>query len=68
MVYRNDKIIELSKRHYENEINSLSEYIMNPLYEKKIKSLVIKEARMRMSMEKEKITLSRFNEFKENYS
>lgn len=68
MVYRNDEIIELSKRHYENEINSLSEYIMNPLYEKKIKSLVIKEARMRMSMEKEKITLSRFNEFKENYS
>jgi len=68
MVYRKDKIIELSERHYRNEINSLCEYIINPLHEKNIQILETKEARMRMSLEKEKITLNRFNEFKENYA
>ena len=64
-VYRNDDIMELAKRHYTNEIDILCEYILDTLHTKKIKSLVQKEARMRMSLEKEKITLSRFNVFKE---
>ena len=63
-IYNDDDIYTLANRHYENEIESLSSYILGSLRYKEIKNLNRKDSRMRMSIEFENQLIAKFNDYK----
>jgi phosphoribosylglycinamide formyltransferase-1 len=67
-VYRTDSIMTLARRHYENEIHCMvnfMEYIKNPQNE--YKETEVGEAKIRMPIEKEKEMLMMFEGYTEKY-
>ena len=63
-VYRTDSFIALARRHYENEIDCLSnfdEYLLNPI--NSFVGIEASENKMRMPLEKEKELAKRFSEY-----
>jgi len=64
-VNKDDSIETLALRHYQNEINSLCSYINSSLEFKKIDNLPLKDARKRMSFEKEHELVKGFKAYTE---
>ena len=67
-VYKTDSIMTLARRHYENEINCMvnfMEYIRNP--QNKYKGIETGEAKRRMGIEKERELLMGFEKYTEKY-
>lgn len=61
--FEGDTLLELSNRHYRNEVDCLCEYIKGSLEMNIISNLKCKDSRMRMSYEKERIVVSKFEEY-----
>lgn len=67
-VYITDTLSTLARRHYENEINCLSNFkyhLENP--KNPYADIAVSESRMRMPFEKEKELIERFKEYTEIY-
>jgi phosphoribosylglycinamide formyltransferase-1 len=67
-IYKTDSLATLSRRHYENEIDFLSnfsEYLEHP--KNPFSGIAVAESRMRMSLEKERELVRRFSEYTEKY-
>ena len=63
-IYESDDLKSLANRHYRNEINTLANYINGAINKKVYRDIPVNESRMRMTMEKEKAMMRRFDEFK----
>jgi phosphoribosylglycinamide formyltransferase-1 len=67
-IYKTDSFATLARRHYENEINCISNFIYhlenprNPFSE-----IELSESRMRMPIEKERELVRRFSDYVEKF-
>jgi len=64
IIYEQDNIMDLAKRHYLNEIDCLSQYINSSLKRKILPNLKLKESRRRMSSETEDLIIDKFDTYK----
>jgi phosphoribosylglycinamide formyltransferase-1 len=67
-IYKTDSLTTLARRHYENEIDCLSnfsEYLEHP--QNPFSEIAVAESRMRMPLEKERELVRRFSEYTEIY-
>ena len=67
-VYKTDSFLTLARRHYENEINCMANFlhhIYNPY--NPYKDIEIVESRMRMPLDKEKEIARKFDDYLERY-
>jgi len=67
-VYKTDSVITLARRHYENEINCMANFIEHINFPKNpYKDIEIAENRMRMPIEKERELARMFEKYIEKY-
>jgi phosphoribosylglycinamide formyltransferase-1 len=67
-IYKTDSLATLARRHYENEIDCMSNFIYfleNP--QNPYSGIEISESRMRMPIEKEQELVRRFSEYTERF-
>jgi phosphoribosylglycinamide formyltransferase-1 len=67
-IYRTDSLATLARRHYENEIECMSNFacfLENP--QNAFSGIEVDESRMRMSIEKERELVRRFSEYVERF-
>ena len=65
-IYKNDTLIELANRHYELEIETLSNFLYHIKNPKPLKC-EIKNAKMRMPFDKEEEMIKRFEDYKHKF-